>query len=319
MIEPILSVIVPVYNVEKYLEKCLSSLVNQTLKNIQIILVNDGSTDNSLGICEKYSNIDNRIQIINKKNGGLSDARNVGVSNAKGKYISFIDSDDFIENNSFEILVNELEINELDIISAYPISIFENGKILHDARRRSNENQIKTGIEYLVQCVEEGTMLWPVQFNVYSAELVKNIKFKYGILHEDMLWTPQVFLKARRVKCIPFDFYYYLKRNNSITHMQDKRKNGIDMIKSCYELEEVFNRIKNKTYKKIMMDYLVGMYLNGFYIGRLWKKEDKQLVTKKFVLGKSFRRRNVIKSILFVVNKKLYIWINDIDKAREKV
>ena len=94
-----ISIIVPIYNVEKYLERCINSLINQTYKNIEIILVNDGSTDNSLIICEKYKNIDSRIILVNKENGGLSDARNVGIDNSSGNYITFIDSDDYIDDD----------------------------------------------------------------------------------------------------------------------------------------------------------------------------------------------------------------------------
>ena len=104
--QDLISIVVPIYNVEKYLEKCINSIIIQTYKNIEIILVNDGSTDSSGKICDIYLKKDKRIKVIHKKNGGLSDARNVGIENAKGKYIAFIDSDDFIDSDFIEILYN---------------------------------------------------------------------------------------------------------------------------------------------------------------------------------------------------------------------
>lgn len=111
----LVSVVIPIFNVEKYLEKCVNSLVNQIYKNLEIILVDDGSTDNSGNIANELSKSDNRIKVYHKKNGGLSDARNFGIKQAKGKYIGFIDSDDYIENEMYEFLYNNLIENKADI------------------------------------------------------------------------------------------------------------------------------------------------------------------------------------------------------------
>lgn len=111
----LISVIVPIYNTSKYLSKCIDSIINQTYKNLEIILVNDGSTDNSLDICNKYKLIDSRIIIINKDNGGLSSAKNIGLDNHKGRYIAFIDSDDYVDNNFIGELYNNLISTNSDI------------------------------------------------------------------------------------------------------------------------------------------------------------------------------------------------------------
>ena len=116
MNKPIVSVLIPVYNVEKYLKKCLDSVVNQTLTDIEIICVNDGSTDGSLKILEEYRSIDSRIKIINKANGGLPSARNAGLNAAKGRYVGFVDSDDYIEPNMFEKLVDVAEHEESEVV-----------------------------------------------------------------------------------------------------------------------------------------------------------------------------------------------------------
>ena len=119
MKNPLVSVIIPIYNVEKYINKTINSVINQTYKNLEIILVNDGATDNSLEICKKYNEIDSRIMIIEKENGGLSSARNAGLDVAKGEYISLIDGDDFIESHFIEYLLSLIIKSEADIAECY--------------------------------------------------------------------------------------------------------------------------------------------------------------------------------------------------------
>lgn len=124
-----ISIIVPIYNVEKYLPKCIESIINQTYTDLEILLIDDGSTDNSGLICDKYASIDNRIRVIHKKNGGLSDARNVGLDICKGKYISFIDSDDYIELTMYEKMIKIMINQKVDIVSCNYNHIYNNNKI----------------------------------------------------------------------------------------------------------------------------------------------------------------------------------------------
>ena len=124
----LVSIVIPVYNVEKYIEKCLLSVINQTYKNLEIIIVNDGTKDNSLKICEKIKQMDERVKIINQKNGGLSCARNTGIDNANGEYICFVDSDDFLENDFVEVLLNFAKEKNVDICACDFWYIDENDK-----------------------------------------------------------------------------------------------------------------------------------------------------------------------------------------------
>ena len=128
--EILVSVIVPVFNVEKFLEKCVSSITNQTYKNLEILLVDDGSTDNSGTICDNFSKNDNRLKVFHKKNGGLSDARNYGIERATGSYIMFIDSDDWIENDTIELLLDKTIEEKSDIV------VFGISKDYDDGRRK---------------------------------------------------------------------------------------------------------------------------------------------------------------------------------------
>ena len=133
MEKPLISIIIPVYKVEKYLEKCIKSVLDQTYKNLQIILVDDGSPDNCGNICDNYAKIDNRIEVIHKENGGLSDARNVGLKKARGKYIGFVDSDDYVSNEMFENMYNTLVNNNADVSICNFYTVIDNKNIIKNA------------------------------------------------------------------------------------------------------------------------------------------------------------------------------------------
>ena len=311
----LLSVIIPVYNVESYLEKCVDSVLNQTYRNLEIILVNDGSTDQSGAICRAYAERDSRIILVEKENGGLSDARNAGMRRVSGEYVAFLDSDDSLKLEAYETMLAEMEAKELDILCAYPISVHEDGREEHDANKRSFHNTVLTGEDYLTACIRTSRMLWPVQFNIYRAELVKNMLFGTGILHEDMLWTPQVFLKAERVEVIDYEFYYYLKRTGSITHHRDKTKNALDLMDTCNKLEPVYRAVQNAENRTILLDGLAQLYLNAIYLGGFSAKDCKKYVKKRFLRNKACTAKGKLKVMLYCVSPWLYLKVNDLSKV----
>ena len=202
------TIIVPVYNVEKYLIKCLDSLINQTYKNLEIIVVDDGSTDNSVKICDEFSNRDNRITVIHQKNAGLSVARNVGLDKMTGNYVTFVDSDDYLEINAIEkflkILINECA----DIILSERITIFKD-RIVHNSNK---ENE-----KYNTELIKEKILLDKLENHViakfYKAELWKNIRFPEKLVYEDFYIMPSVCVNAKKIvyKCEPL--YYYNRTN----------------------------------------------------------------------------------------------------------
>ena len=172
--EIILSIVVPVYNVEQYLSRCIDSILNQTFTEFELILVNDGSTDNCPIICDEYAKRDSRIKVIHKQNGGLSDARNAGIDLARGKYISFIDSDDFIINTSYEKLLYQAEKNELDIITGNAIEYYTQDNQSPKGIKSSFANEVMNGIDFLVRSYIERAMLHCVQYSIYRLDLIKD-------------------------------------------------------------------------------------------------------------------------------------------------
>lgn len=206
------SVIVPVYNCEKYLKKCLDSLVNQTLKDIEIICVNDGSTDNSGRILEEYN--DKRIKIINKENGGQSSARNIGIDIAKGEYIGFVDSDDWVDLDFFEKLYNTAKKYDADIAVTGIIRMrpSETGRYLMVIDKETVSDDYFTKLR--LSDIPDKSYIWNKIYK--TAELKKyNLKFPEGKIYEDIYLVPRMLYYLKTLATVPDTYYYYLRRKGS--------------------------------------------------------------------------------------------------------
>lgn len=261
---PILSVIVPVYNVEDYIIQCIDSILNQTLKNMEIIIVNDGSTDNIMNYIRDYK--DERIRIINKKNGGLSSARNLGMNAAKGKYIAFVDSDDFLsEKNAYQEMVNILEKNKAELITGKALYFYDLNTIKKFERDEEIFNKdIITSEEYLIQSIKNNRIYVTVWNNIFNKEfLIKNnLMFIEGIINEDELFMNKVLMKVNNICLYNQNFYMYRQRNGSIMKSTDAslRLNSIYYI--SLELEKDIKKITNNVLKECLYSYIALMALN---------------------------------------------------------
>ena len=232
----LISVIVPVYNVESYLEKCINSILQNTYKNLEIILVDDGSTDNSGSICDKYKGIDSRISVIHKQNGGLSSARNKGLDIATGEYVLFIDSDDFIEERMIEHLAGAAEENNVQVIEGGMKKINVDGKVLHTFlphyKYCNNRKEILDDffINRNISIVACGKL--------YKAEIFKNnIRFMVGKNNEDNIFLMDLLEYVTTYVCIEYAEYNYLVRKESITNQEfnEKKLDGIYAMKYILE------------------------------------------------------------------------------------
>lgn len=303
------SIIVPIYNVEKYIERCIKSLISQTYGDIDILLINDGSTDCSKTICEKYEKADKRIKLYNKENGGLSDARNYGLKRATGEYILFVDSDDFIESNAVEVLIAEMKKENLDIVAGNAVleADGEDKKYLDITK---HNNKVTNGLEYYVSSIEADFFQASPCVYMYKRELIlkNNIFFEKGILHEDEEWTPRVMIKAKRVKNINFVFYHYtVSRENSIMNSKDKTKNMIDLFNTYKKLGKIFNETEaSQEQHKEMNDYLCRVYINACVLEPVNKKLYRENVDYKFIFKNAKKLKTKIKLLIFLVSKRLY-------------
>lgn len=310
-----ISIIVPIYNSSNYLNKCVDSLIDQTYRDIEIILVNDGSTDDSLEICNYYKSNDNRIVIINKKNGGLSDARNVGLDISSGNYVLFVDSDDYIELNTCEKFVDVIKDNKVDILSGNARRIDGNNIMLIN-HSLAITDKLVTGNEFLKNELQNNSMNMAAWLNIYNTNFLKSNKlyYKKGIFHEDELFTPQAFLKAQNVMSINITFYNYIIRKNSITTKANQIKNAKDILYICKTLEKIYLNLENDKLKKYLNNHIVNLYLNIFQVARLYKKKYKYLVDRNLLKNKGYTRLNKIRVKLFCISPKLYYFINFVRK-----
>ena len=214
---PLISVIIPVYNVESYLEKCLDSIINQTYKNLQIILIDDGSTDNCKAICGKYQKLDRRIIVIHQENQGLSNARNKGLDIAKGSLIAFVDSDDFLEPTMYEELYNNMRENDSDIAICNFYRIDKHGaKTTLHFRETEFVSTNKTKFSNIQN--EYGSLTVYAWNKLYKRKIFDNIRYPDGKVYEDSFILCDILAKATKVSYLLKPLYNYVYRPDSITN-----------------------------------------------------------------------------------------------------
>ena len=215
MEEDLISIVIPVYKVEKYLEKCIESVLKQTYTNLQIILVDDGSTDNCGKICDEYAKKDSRIEVIHKANGGLSDARNVGISKAKGRYIGFVDSDDYIKENMYEILLNLIKEYNADASICNLYDVIEGKEYI---RNKNNGIQEYSRLDILKEVLLDKNIQSYAWNKLYKKELFDEVKYPIGKKYEDIGTTFYIFEKCNKIVVTSEPEYYYLKRSDSLVN-----------------------------------------------------------------------------------------------------
>lgn len=260
-----ISIIVPIYNVERYLRKCLDSIANQTYKEFEVLMINDGSTDRSADIAETYLH-DNRFQLINKSNGGQGQARNVGLENAKGEYVCFIDSDDFIALEYLEILYELLKNNNADIAQCGVNRVWENNDRTQAYNYTGLENVIYTNIK---KYIEESSFV--MCNKLYRIELFEGLCFPEGIKFEDFALAPQIYDRASIIVATQEPLYNYLWRSNSTT---TAKKIQPDILKAQEILEKsLFGKSNPKILQKFYLRQVVcsmlwGMFADKQYFNR---------------------------------------------------
>lgn len=237
---PKVSVIVPVYNVEKFVGTCLESLSNQTLRDIEIIVINDGSTDNSLSICETYARKDNRIKIYTKPNGGLSSARNYAMQFVSSPYIGFVDSDDWVSDNFFEILYNAITKNNCDISVTSAVRVHKHSQ---KYRFKYEKEVICDDLADFASKIRNANIpkccyVWN---KLYKTELVKNNPFKDNSYYEDVLWIPEVLKQSKRVVFVQNGLYYYRANANSIVKTRPTEKKQLDYYNAQKSIIKFFD------------------------------------------------------------------------------
>lgn len=303
-----ISIVVPIYNVEKELDRCLQSLLRQTYKNIEIILVDDGSPDRCPLLCDEYAQKDSRVRVIHKKNGGLSDARNVGLQATTGEYVLYIDSDDYIDLDSCERFLKATEQQKVDIVVGSAIMEKSDGsceKMLHTA---TPSGIIYNASEFIEKSIRAYQWYAPACFNMYRRDflLQNELFFKVGIYFEDMQMLPRVFLAAQKIACIDGVFYHYVVRENSIMTSQKDIKKKNNSIQNLREWKEQFDQVYDEKVKKILYGMLLKCYLHECRIYNIttWEIEG---INIKFVMKYSLNFREKLKGVVFTFFPYIFV------------
>lgn len=261
-----LSIIIPVYNVEAYLNKCIESVVNQTLKEIEIIMVNDGSPDNSKKIIESWMKKDKRIKLFNKENGGQASARNLGLTKANGEYIAFLDSDDYVDTTMYEKLYNKAKSENLDIVLCNYYLDYGNNHIVEKSKIFPKEGKINAE-EYIVSTPSPVNKLFKKDF------LDKiNFKFPEGFIYEDLASIPVLGIYEPKIAYIDKCYYYYYQSPVSTMRNKEYKKKYEDIFPA---IDYLYNKMIDTKFTK-ELEYLLACHL--LYSGSLnfykFKKYD---------------------------------------------
>ena len=260
------SVIVPVYNVEKYLDKCLNSLVNQTLKDMEIIIVNDGSKDKSQEIINKYAKKYKNIISIIKENGGVSEARNLGLKKASGEYIGFLDSDDWVEKDMYEKMYKKAISEHFDVVACDTEAIYPNEKTYISSNIKDDNVSNK---ELMIDAY---AVIWN---KIYKKEVIDGIEFKKGMnFCEDVEFLYMVYSKIKTIGVLKEPLHNYLQREGSLTYVYDKKLyqliDAMDDVIKFYKDNNLYDEYKSE------LEYTYVRYLYATFIKRIAKTKNKK-------------------------------------------
>ena len=213
--QPTISIVVPIYKVEDYLERCINSILNQSFENFELILVDDGSPDRCGEICDEYAKKDNRIKVIHKENGGLSDARNAGLDIARGIFVGFVDSDDFIHKDMYSILYKAILDSKCDVAQC-KFKYFHKEDELEKNIINDGKYKIYTNIDAIEEMIDNKNLNVNVWNKLYKRELFDDIRFPKGKIHEDEFVTYKIFYKANSISYVDKEMYYYFSNDTGI-------------------------------------------------------------------------------------------------------
>lgn len=297
----IISVIVPIYNVEKYLNKCIDSLLIQTYKALEIILVDDGSPDNCGKICDEYAEKDNRIKVIHKENGGLSDARNAGIEISTGEYIFFVDSDDYIEENMIDCMYQKITEDCSDMVVCDMKYVYEDSGLLREQSHYSESSMVLSAYDFFKAIffnhIEAAAKL-------YKSELFKEIRFPKGKVCEDLFVTPIIADKCNSISYIPKSMYCYrihhqsiMRSSYNIKHL-DGTEGFINLVK--FASEKKWTGVSITAYERAVSTFTLGL--------RKLDRRNKENAVRLRQLREELRRlyiREISKEIPFNYKVKM--------------
>ena len=309
-----ISIIVPVYKVEQYLHKCVDSILAQTFTDFELILVDDGSPDNCGKICDEYATKDSRIKVIHKENGGLSDARNAGLDSAIGDYVGFVDSDDYIENDMYELLYDICINNNCEISSCSSIIHFKNKTVVnggHPITIHTKEEAMKTMLEGKLY----DEVVW---VKLFKRDLFEDVRFPVGRIYEDTAVTYKLIDKSHKVGCIGEAKYNYIKRDGSVMDnaIKNIKLDAVYTYKDMYEfIAKRYPQFIDLVVLKLSNNCMI--VLNLMLRSNNFEKYKNQYYEVSKILNNNFKR--AIKLDDYPRNVKILLRLNNIHPNLYKV
>lgn len=312
MEKDLITIVLPIYNVEKYLDRCMESVINQTYKNLEIIMVDDGSPDNCPKICDDWALKDNRVKVIHKKNAGLGMARNTGIENATGKYICFFDSDDFINKNAIELLYNEVLKNSSDLVLFGHSDVDKDNNIVNQIiplalkKIYQNDEITKIVLPDLIAQGEHGRViknLWMSAWScMYSMDLINKTRWRFvserEIISEDVYSLLVLFRHVKKVSILSEALYFYCENATSLTHVY--REDRFEKINKFYD--SCLNECKNLNYDIHISNMLVYPYIANVIAALKMICESNINKNQKIECIKSILRNNTLQSVLKIID-----------------
>ena len=314
----LISVIINTYNAQNYIDKCIQSIISQTYKNIEIIIVNDGSTDNTLNICKKYK--DNRIKIIDQENKGLSLARNIGIENSNGKYLYFVDADDYVENDVLEYLYNQMKKYKVLIATCDSVDIYD---YQNKVKNKAEKIEIVTDKQMIKDILFSKKRVGAIWNKLFDKTLFENIRFENRIIN-DVVVVYKLLLQAKKIVISNQIKYYYLRHNESITS-NNKDERLIDFyegsLERFYYIKNIYqNFLENEIGLCLIIIYIYIQDKNK--VNEFLKEKDAITLFNKLFSLKFFIRKigikNKLKILLFRISPKFYKFLYKNIKERIK-
>ncbi len=296
----ILSIIIPVYNVEQYIVRCLDSVMDQDIPHDQyeVIVINDGSTDNGLALIQDYAKDHPNIVLIDQKNSGSGASRNIGLDHARGKYVMFVDSDDFIDTNCLKTLIQTSENNHLDVlVGSYKDAYEKEGKLYHLENKKFGNNNcsVMSGIEYL----SKNSFYTSACMKVYRRDflLEHNLQNRINCYCEDIDYIVKVIYYADSIQFVPIDFYNYYQRTSSITASANVKRE-LDLIKGLVATKEFSDKENNPILTKVVNSYINMLILYMYSRSTSYRLSENMIIYKSIKKNKliSLSNNNSIKN-----------------------
>ena len=317
--QPLLSVIVPCYNVEKYIDKCISSIVNQTYPNLEILLINDGSTDSTGILCDEWQKRDSRIRVIHKQNEGLSYARKTGVENAAAEFVTFVDSDDWIDPDMYSDMMSAMISTDSDIAQCDFYEVYEDDTSPFPLQRRGEEPEVverEEGVLLILDDKKWRSYMWN---KIFKKRLFDHIVFPKGRVYEDIPIMFSLFHHASRSVYLSAKYYCYYRRNDSITKIKDIQflmKSHADLGRAYHErylfvehhpeYHSILPFVKSMTYYKgIRLLRCMAVYPQ-YFPGECFNAKANQLLSIPFPQGKGLTFKLKIERIVMKTSLTLY-------------